>query len=410
MSSQSEEFDIPSHGGSDEYSVSYYDYFTTGECTGFGWDLSNFTQDDSDFELILNSKATLVLTLFIQPIVAVFGILGNIAFMFIVWKEPHMRNNMNLILLNLAVADLLYLLLGVGEKFVNALNSPVLGDKLLFGKVGQCFIITPLLSVLSFTSLLLVSYLSVERCLAICKPMKHLRMNSRKRTFYYIGLIWLSSFVLTVSILPSYSDFFTVCIKWPNDATYSNYPAQAAFCQPQSSSVWIAIGEIVEIFPFFIALVLNVVCFYKIISKLYQRIPPLSVRDRSHEHNFVSAQHRHSAYAATRMLLINGIAFFILATPLHVTNVIQFAENVFRFTFPLTVFKELSVMLLYVNSAVNPYIYGVTNTSYRKAYQNLLCIRVWSTDSQVKSKTTSFGKDSSKSPDPIPMPHLQTVI
>ncbi|KAJ8037034.1 Neuropeptides capa receptor [Holothuria leucospilota] len=372
MSSHSGEPNSFLEDKNNEYSISYYDYFTTEECTGFGWDLSNHTQDDLQ-PCTVNSTEFLVLTLIIQPIVAVLGILGNVAFMFIVWKEPHMRNNMNLILLNLAVADLLYLLVGVGEKFVNSVTSPVSGDCTVFGRVGQCFIINPLISVASFTSLFLVSFFSFERYVAICTPMKHLLINGRKRTFYHIGLVWFSSFALTAIILPTYSDFSTVCIKWPNETLYSNYPTQAAFCETQTD-IWIPVGEMVEIFAFFIALLLNVVCFVKITSKLYGRKQFSFGGTPVYEDDPVRAQHRNSAHAATRMLLINGIAFFVLATPFHLTSAIEFAEHIFSdWIFPCTFYKDLSVTLLYVNSAVNPYIYGVTNQFYRQAYRNMLC-------------------------------------
>ncbi|KAJ8037035.1 Opsin-VA [Holothuria leucospilota] len=290
------------------------------------------------------------------------------AFIFIVWKEPEMRNDMNVILLNLSVADLLFLLVGVGEKFWGVLTSPLYRDKLFYRKPGECLTITFLLDLVSFTSLLLVSLLSVERCFVICQPMKHLRTKSLKKTSIHFGLAWFSACVVAAFTF-SFYEFATYCVKWPNKAPYTNYPIKAAGCKPRYGTSGVTNAFILEIGPFFVAMVVNVVCFVKIMSKLYQRLPTSS--EEGYENGTVSTQHRYSAHAATRMLLINGIAFFILATPFHVEFALEFFP-LFSFDLPQYV-KATCTMLLYANSAVNPYIYGITNKCYRQAYRNILC-------------------------------------
>lgn len=111
---------------------SYYDYIESDECTGFGLNFMNLTA--IKIQPHLDSLLSRFIILFIHPLVAVLGALGNLIFMFSVWKLPSMKNSINLILLNLSFADLLYLLVGTGEKFVRAINLPVRGTPSFLAK------------------------------------------------------------------------------------------------------------------------------------------------------------------------------------------------------------------------------------------------------------------------------------
>ncbi|XP_071812947.1 somatostatin receptor type 2-like [Apostichopus japonicus] len=365
-----------------DYSIYVDDYIQTEDCNGFEWNLENFTHTDIKTYLFYSTFSMFILST-VLPVIAVIGILGNGAFIFLIWKVPSMRNNMNIILLNLAVADVIYLFAGSLEKFLNTLSSPVAGDKYFFGKIAQCWIIYPLLLVTSFTSLLLVSLLSVERYLAICRPLVHIKISGRRRTLCYVTLVWLSTFIITASISPSYTYFITVCIVWPKDIAYEHYPPISGFCYSEDNT-WLYVHQIVQIVPFFVALIFNLGCIVKIILKLYRRLPSSvpSIDDAMATHQ------RKSANAATRMLLVNGIAFFIFATPFHLVNAIQFFEIIFPSWSPdIDVLKNIFLSMLYINSAINPYIYGMTNPFYRKAYGNLL--RPRSSSFCNKSKTAS---------------------
>ncbi|KAJ8037033.1 Neuromedin-U receptor 2 [Holothuria leucospilota] len=355
---------------SDVFSVSIYDYVTTGECTGFRWNLLNSTEDKlNDF---LSPVFTRIMVLFLHPLCAVFGLLGNLSFMFIVWKVPYMRNSINIILLNLSVADFLFLLVGTGIKFVNLLNSPVFGDSFIVGHICHCLIIIPLLNVVSFASLLLVSLISVERYMAVCKPNQYLKMTCR-RTLSCLSFVWVFSFALAAFLMPSTMDFVTVCVQWPNSQPYEKFPTKVGFCNAKSD-FWYSVNEFLQIFPFFVALLLNVFCFARIFPRFYGRLTFKRPQEQAQQYDHITTTLTDSTNAATKMLLINGIAFFILATPFHVTSAIQFVESVSsNWWCGCREFKDISILLLYVNSAVNPFIYGMTNPNYRRAYYSVFC-------------------------------------
>ncbi|KAJ8037355.1 Neuromedin-U receptor 2 [Holothuria leucospilota] len=354
-----------------DYSLSYFDYVSNDECTGFGWNFLNSTDDK--IHSFLNPQLRRINLLYLQPLVAVVGALANLAFIFIVCKVPYMRNRMNVILLNLSIADLIYLMVGAGEKFVTILRSPVWGDSLVLGQICQCFIIIPLLNTVVFTSLLLVSMVSLERYVAVCRPLQHLKIASLRRTVAYVISVWVFCIALSVFLIPSSMDFSTVCVRWPDTPLYTGFPVKVGFCQARSD-LWSSVNESLQTIPFFVALMLNVVCTVKIVSKLYGRSGFPSAPDGHRQHRQTVRKYTSSANAATKMLLINGIAYFLLVTPFHVTKIIQFIISVSpNSSCNCLEFKEMSGLLLYLNSAVNPFIYGVTNRTYRQAYYNIFC-------------------------------------
>lgn len=358
---------MESYSTSDESYDAFVYLSFSDECPDGSLDLTNATDDKIPFFLY---PSITTVTLCIQSLIALVGILCNVAFVFIVWKVPYMRNSMNIILLNLSVADAVFLMVGTGVKVVKRINSPVLQDSLYFGHVFECIIINSFMNAVSFTSLLLISLISVERYIAVCRPHQYVKLTDCRRTLVYMGSVWIFSFALAVLLIPSRLDFSVTCIQWPDTPLYANFPAKVGFCDAKSD-FWVSLDECLQTFPFFIALTVNVVCFAKITASLYSRMAPSCKLRQSQLHEHKGKVKKSPTHIVTRMLLINGIAFFVLATPFHVTNAVQFIENIIpEWWCNCSEFKAISVLFLYMNSAVNPLIYGITNPTYRRAYRS----------------------------------------
>ena len=72
------------------------------------------------------------------------------------------------------------------------------------------------------------------------------------------------------------------------------------------------------------------------------------------------------------MLIANGIIFFSCLGPYQLINLLDFVESQTGYSV-LDYDQYLALMwfsqsLLLLNSAINPYVYGVTNPKYRKAF------------------------------------------
>ena len=128
--------------------------------------------------------------------VVFFGVLGNAIVITIVRKTPSMHSTTNYLLTNLAVADLLTLLLcpGMYDFVISRLNiDSTLGDiicKLFAGNAIVCITFD--------ASVLTLCVIAVERYLAVVKPFKSGRWNiTSRRIGSVITLIWFMAFVLS---------------------------------------------------------------------------------------------------------------------------------------------------------------------------------------------------------------------
>ena len=118
----------------------------------------------------------------------ILGCFMNIAFIIVIFKGKKMRNTVNTYLLNLAIADTIYLVVTI----FMLIDDYVIG---LF----------PLLQFLAlYTSLLIVTAVSIERYYAVCKQRVYRAGNRRQRTLIISASAWIIAFILVSGLLPRY--------------------------------------------------------------------------------------------------------------------------------------------------------------------------------------------------------------
>ncbi|XP_038057797.1 thyrotropin-releasing hormone receptor-like [Patiria miniata] len=299
--------------------------------------------------------------------VLAFGLPGNLAFLFVVYKLPHMRTITNFFLANLAVADILFLVVTVFMYVIYLGASPVRSDynvASLFSCVGV-FLVP---HITYFTSICCVTVVSLERFYAICKPIQHRAMNTKTRAKRLMLASWVVPVVLTAIAMPKYGQLDLYCIIWPDGEKYQNLPQILGFCRPVVPW-WLLVGEFTTVSPFLIALPCNIFMYIRIVKSLssrsvfktegQQRLPPQAVQVRNQ---------------VAKMLIINGIVFFLC----QATN--QFVTVAYMLSFvtgvPINdIFERLATVLdigriaVFVNSAVNPLIYNASSPHYRTAFK-----------------------------------------
>uniref|UniRef100_A0A665VIT3 G-protein coupled receptors family 1 profile domain-containing protein n=1 Tax=Echeneis naucrates TaxID=173247 RepID=A0A665VIT3_ECHNA len=121
-----------------------------------------------------------------------FGLLGNILTILVVWLRPHMRSSTYLYLSSMAVSDLLILL-----ENENVLWRPrpwPLGDL-------ACKLTMFLSECCTFCTILHITFLSLERYLAVCWPITAKTLVTRRRTRVLIVCLWLGAAVSAAPVL-----------------------------------------------------------------------------------------------------------------------------------------------------------------------------------------------------------------
>ncbi|XP_033982025.1 growth hormone secretagogue receptor type 1-like [Trematomus bernacchii] len=124
-----------------------------------------------------------------------FGLLGNILTILVVWLRPHMRSSTYLYLSSMAVSDLLILLLLPLDLYKLWRPSPwYLGDV-------ACKLTMFLSECCTFCTILHITFLSLERYLAVCWPITAKTLVTRRRTRALIGCLWLGAAVSAAPVL-----------------------------------------------------------------------------------------------------------------------------------------------------------------------------------------------------------------
>ena len=185
------------------------------------WDLTNTTDFSS---LVLNSWEYIFYQTSWSSII-LFGICTNVSFIWTVIKTPILHTITYRYLVNLAISDLLFLIINYISRSVNYQESPL--------KRSIPTIVITISDLLVICSLGTVTLVSIERFLAICYPIKHHMLKGTRRTNKLICLVWCISLCYA---LPSLFVWKTlnICIIWPDDSAFAAYPNQYTYRQMDS--------------------------------------------------------------------------------------------------------------------------------------------------------------------------------
>ena len=154
------------------------------------------------------SEILIVFNCAINILLLITGILGNVLVILVVWKTPSLRSPSNVLLCGLATSDLavglvvqpLFLYIELTQFLENSAEYPC--------ALGRAFI------VVSYTvcgvSLLTVTAISVERLLALQYHLRYVNIITVQRVMYLMTLNWLASGFLASLILWSREIFLVV--------------------------------------------------------------------------------------------------------------------------------------------------------------------------------------------------------
>ena len=135
----------------------------------------------------------------IWPCFIVFGICTNVSFVWTVIKTPALHTTTYRYLVNLAISDLLFLMVFYIPQIIEDHESPLERNQIL-----QTFIY-----VFLGCSCLTVTLVSLERFLAICHPIKHHLIKGTRRTNKFICIVWCISLCLTLILYISVNRIIT---------------------------------------------------------------------------------------------------------------------------------------------------------------------------------------------------------
>ncbi|XP_077985375.1 growth hormone secretagogue receptor type 1-like [Glandiceps talaboti] len=338
---------------------------------------SDMSYDDTDYEYdtqVVTEAEAAIITI-AMPLVFIIGCLGNILTIFVILRVKEMRTVTNYFLVNLAVADLLFLIMVVPPKFLMFFISPIrlVNNFSYLGEVG-CKLLSYGPRVVQGVSCFIILTLTIERYFAICWPLKFRRIRTRKKAVMVGGALWMLALVFA---LPH--------VYFPGIVTenITDFNITEKYCKPcgegRKCDYYVIYSKVDEII--FLCIVPVLVVLY--ISMLMRLRTAARFGKAAHvkSSNSMAAKRQ-----LIRMLGATVTVYLICVGCFRVFGLmILFDNNYSRQTIVLSTAR----VLLYINAAINPIIYNVFSKTFRTAFLKVLRCQAQTTHSGDEDSSDS---------------------
>ena len=306
----------------------------------------------------------------VLPIVLSVGVIGNLVFLFTVLRLKRMRTVTNIYLSHLAVADVLFLLVSCGVYTWTYFESPISHNTPLPSSFS-CGFVFFVIYLCYFASVSIVTMVSVERYYAICSPIKHRTISSKSRTLKILAGLWFTASVLAAGSTPRFGRLKMGCLIWPQGDEFLNMPTHFYDCFKINRQLFL-FSETIQGFSFLISFTISLFTYVNIILNLADRDVGIDTND------IITKQNKLVRNQVARMLIANGMIFFFCQSPYRVVSVNSIIQefqgnDILNKDGLAAILLVVSRGLLFLNSAVNPYLYALTSSFYRHAFRQALC-------------------------------------
>ena len=310
------------------------------------------------------------IALIVNPMVVAFGIFSNLVFIFVVYRVKSMQTITNIFLFNLSVADTSLLVVS----FLPDIRRYIISYNLVsFNSPAGCIATSLLTYLFYYASLWTITLVSVERYLAVCHPLKYTSWKSKRRPLGLVTASWIVSLLFASFAAPSSTRFYCV-LSEQDGSVLERIPVCFPSCQ------WCLVAlEWTDVLQFFIALFVNVVLYSLIIKRLTRTLLLVNNDDDNGDDDDVDKdtsrlkkEARIARDSVIRMLIINGIVFFICLFPFTIVNIMYIGIDSKWFYVNKNTrihFTGTGRVMFLINSSLNPIIYNATNARYRMAFK-----------------------------------------
>ncbi|KAK3733563.1 hypothetical protein QZH41_004254 [Actinostola sp. cb2023] len=306
----------------------------------------------SIFSTIVESPESKIAKALALALVALVAVAGNCLVIAAVFQNAKIRTVTNYLIVNMAVADLLYIIIALPPFYLDifdfyewTFNSQA--KRVYFCKVvhfGQYFFVT--------VSVLTLAATALDRFFAIALPLR--KVFTKKAFYVIVSIIWFVGALVAAPVI------YAQKIKKFGDSYYCDEDWGPLFNSTTASRVYtLFLFSVVYCVPFLaMTIMYTIIC-----KKLWQRRIP-------------GEQNRNSCKAMTKsrkkvvkMLIVVVIAFIICWLPVQILSFLwEYEENI---KFPPIV-NFLCQLLMRAHASMSPCIYAVFSGNYRAGFKKAL--------------------------------------
>ena len=194
----------------------------------------------------------------IYSLIFVSGLIGNVSTCIVIAKNRYMQTATNCYLFNLAIADLLVLILGLPQELYTIWSA----YPWIFGETF-CIVRVLAAETVTYASILTITAFTAERYVAICHPMRAQTLSGLSRAVKMIVFIWLFSALCSIPIVYQFG------IVYVKDAN-GNDISESAMCSILPTRILWKVFEI-STFVFFLAPMTVITVLYVLIGLAIRR-------------------------------------------------------------------------------------------------------------------------------------------
>uniref|UniRef100_A0A8C6CRK3 Thyrotropin-releasing hormone receptor n=1 Tax=Moschus moschiferus TaxID=68415 RepID=A0A8C6CRK3_MOSMO len=312
----------------------------------------------SSTSLIPDASEFPAVTLTLVPLVCAVGVAGNAMVVLVVVRSRHMVTSTNCYLVSLATADLLVLLAAGVPTVTEAASARVW----IFGHAG-CLGITYLQYVGINASTGSIAAFTVERYLAICRPLSAQALCTAARAKRVAALVWLGT--------GAYCVLWLFLVDTRETAYADGVQVQCGYRVSRSLYLPVYFLD----FALFYALPLGTatVCYALIARVLFAGpLPPGDPGRSGSVQDSPLAPMRFLfsclTWQVTKMLAVVVVLFALLWLPYRALVVVNSFLSPPYLNLGFLLFCRLCI---YVNSAINPIVYALMSQRFREAFHGL---------------------------------------
>ncbi|XP_078660031.1 somatostatin receptor type 2-like [Branchiostoma floridae x Branchiostoma belcheri] len=327
----------------------------TDNMTVADWPFANETDDLEKETLVLASD---IITKIVAPSVygvEIFaGLLGNALVMYMLLGFTKMKDSTHYYILNLAVADTLFML---GVPFISISSAM---ERWVFGQ-AMCKIVMSMDAMNMFTTVFNLAVLSVDRYLAIVCSTSHPELRQPKVAAAVSLSVWFTAILLSIPVMTASENVLTehghyVCIlNWPASEAMFRHKVFTSYTFVVFTSYTFVVGFLVP-FGIITASYLLVVRHLKSSTSEHAAVSRVSVRMRT---------------KVTKTVTAMVATFAVCRLPFHVCQLVLLASEP-RPTLGTLVMFHLAMVMSYANSCVNPVLYVFTSQKFRDSFRAAL--------------------------------------